>query len=39
MVKGWQFIRVGRYIERACATATLLGLYHREFWGPSEQDS
>ncbi len=35
--EGWHFIRVGRYIERACATATLLDLYHREFWGPSDQ--
>jgi uncharacterized alpha-E superfamily protein len=35
--QGWHFIRVGRYIERACATATLLDLYYREFWGPSDQ--
>jgi uncharacterized alpha-E superfamily protein len=35
--EGWQFIQVGRYIERACATATLLGLYHREFWGVVDQ--
>jgi uncharacterized alpha-E superfamily protein len=35
--EGWQFIQVGRYIERACATATLLGLYHREFWGLADQ--
>jgi uncharacterized alpha-E superfamily protein len=35
--EGWQFIQVGRYIERACATATLLGLYHREFWGLVDQ--
>jgi uncharacterized alpha-E superfamily protein len=35
--EGWHFIQVGRYIERACATATLLGLYHREFWGSSDQ--
>jgi len=31
--EGWQFIQVGRYIERASATASLLNLYHREFWG------
>ena len=31
--EGWQFIQVGRYIERASATANLLNLYHREFWG------
>ncbi|MGA8310695.1 MAG: alpha-E domain-containing protein, partial [Terriglobales bacterium] len=35
--QGWHFIRVGRYIERACATATLLDLYYREFWGPADQ--
>jgi uncharacterized alpha-E superfamily protein len=35
--EGWQFIQVGRYIERACATATLLDLYHREFWGLVDQ--
>ncbi len=35
--QGWHFIRVGRYIERACATATILDLYHREFWGFSDQ--
>jgi uncharacterized alpha-E superfamily protein len=35
--QGWHFIRVGRYIERACATANILDLYHREFWGFSDQ--
>jgi uncharacterized alpha-E superfamily protein len=35
--EGWHFIQVGRYIERACATVTLLDLYHREFWGSSDQ--
>jgi uncharacterized alpha-E superfamily protein len=35
--QGWHFIRVGRYIERACVTATLLDLYYREFWGPADQ--
>ncbi len=30
--EGWQFIQVGLYIERASATASLLNLYHREFW-------
>ncbi len=34
--EGWHFIRVGRYIERACATAMLLDLYYREFWGSQE---
>jgi len=33
--EGWHFIQVGRYIERASATANLLKLYHREFWGPA----
>jgi len=26
--QGWQFIRLGRYLERAYATATLLEVYH-----------
>jgi len=29
--EGWQFIQVGRFIERAAATARLLDLYFREF--------
>ncbi len=28
--EGWQFIQLGRYIERAAATTTLLDIYHRE---------
>jgi len=35
--EGWHFIQVGRYMERACATVALLGLYHREFWGHPDQ--
>ena len=31
--EGWQFIQVGRYIERATATAQLLEAYHDELWG------
>jgi uncharacterized alpha-E superfamily protein len=31
--EGWQFIQVGRYIERASATATLLEAYHADLWG------
>jgi len=31
--EGWQFIQVGRYIERASATATLLEAYHKDLWG------
>ncbi len=31
--EGWQFIQVGRYIERASATAALLEAYHEDLWG------
>jgi uncharacterized alpha-E superfamily protein len=31
--EGWQFIQVGRYIERASATAALLEAYHKDLWG------
>ncbi len=31
--EGWQFIQVGRYIERAAATAMLLEAYHEDLWG------
>ncbi len=30
--EGWQFIQVGRYIERASATAMLLEAYHEDLW-------
>jgi uncharacterized alpha-E superfamily protein len=30
--EGWQFIQVGRYIERASATAMLLEAYHSDLW-------
>ena len=30
--EGWQFIQVGRYIERASATALLLQAYHWDLW-------
>jgi len=30
--EGWQFIQLGRYIERASATVTLLDVYTHEFW-------
>jgi uncharacterized alpha-E superfamily protein len=36
--EGWQFIRIGRYLERAHATATLLEVYHREILGVPEKD-
>jgi len=31
--EGWQFIQVGRYVERASATASLLIAYHDDLWG------
>jgi len=30
--EGWQFIQVGRYIERASATGMLLEAYHEDLW-------
>jgi len=30
--EGWQFIQVGRYTERASATALLLEAYHDDLW-------
>jgi uncharacterized alpha-E superfamily protein len=35
--EGWQFIQVGRYIERASATAMLLEAYQQDLWGPPER--
>src|ERR1700689_973347 len=38
--EGWQFIQVGRYIERASATALLLEAYHKDLWAePGGADS
>jgi len=34
--EGWQFIQVGRYIERASATAMLIEAYHQDLWSPNE---
>ncbi|HEY4354430.1 MAG TPA: alpha-E domain-containing protein [Acidobacteriaceae bacterium] len=31
--EGWQFIQVGRFLERASATAMLLEAYHGDLWG------
>ena len=36
--EGWQFIQVGRYIERASATAQLLEAYHEDVWGAVPAD-
>lgn len=35
--EGWQFIQVGRYIERAAATAALLEAYHEDLWSRPER--
>src|SRR5271155_108068 len=35
--EGWQFIQVGRYIERAYATTLLLEAYHEDLWAHPEQ--
>ncbi len=35
--EGWQFIQVGRFMERTSATARLLDLYFREFPYPESQ--
>jgi len=37
--QGWQFIRLGRYLERAYATATLLEVYQSELFPPQERES
>ena len=36
--QGWQFIRLGRYLERAYATATLLEVYQPEFFHAQERE-
>src|ERR1700733_14849124 len=35
--EGWQFIQVGRYIERASATALLLEAYNADLWEHPER--
>jgi uncharacterized alpha-E superfamily protein len=35
--EGWHFIQVGRYIERASATALLLEAYHADLWEHPER--
>ena len=35
--EGWQFIQVGRYIERATATALLLEAYFPDLWQPVDE--
>jgi uncharacterized alpha-E superfamily protein len=36
--QGWQFIRLGRYLERAYATATLLEVYQDELYNSHERE-
>jgi uncharacterized alpha-E superfamily protein len=36
--QGWQFIRLGRYLERAYATATMLEVYQPELFELSERE-
>jgi uncharacterized alpha-E superfamily protein len=36
--QGWQFIRLGRYLERAYATATLLEVYQPDLFQLSERE-
>ncbi|WP_263381935.1 alpha-E domain-containing protein [Granulicella arctica] len=35
--EGWQFIQIGRYIERASATALLLEAYHEDLWSQPDK--
>ena len=35
--EGWQFIQVGRYLERATATAMLLEAYHEDLWAEPDR--
>jgi uncharacterized alpha-E superfamily protein len=37
--QGWQFIRLGRYLERAYATATLLEVYQPDLFHPAANES
>jgi uncharacterized alpha-E superfamily protein len=37
--EGWHFIQVGRFLERATATAILLEAYHPDTWALPERDT
>ncbi len=37
--EGWQFIQVGRFLERASETAKLLEAYHNDLWAQPEHGS
>jgi uncharacterized alpha-E superfamily protein len=36
--EGWHFIRLGRYLERASATARLLKVYYSDFWSGAKDE-
>ncbi|MFT4111138.1 alpha-E domain-containing protein [Silvibacterium sp.] len=35
--EGWQFLQVGRFLERASATAKLLDIYHRDVFSKTDE--
>lgn len=35
--EGWHFIQIGRFLERASATAMLLEAYYPDLWQPSDE--
>ncbi len=35
--EGWQFIQIGRYLERAKSIATFLDVHYREFYGSTDR--
>jgi uncharacterized alpha-E superfamily protein len=35
--EGWQFLQVGRFLERASATAKLLDIYHRDVFSQTDE--
>jgi uncharacterized alpha-E superfamily protein len=37
--EGWHFIQIGRYLERASATATLLNVFHHRVFSAGEEDT
>lgn len=37
--QGWQFMRLGRYLERAYATATMLEVHQEWMFSPGERDN
>lgn len=37
--EGWQFIQVGRFLERASATTLLLEAYHEDLWAQPERSA